>query len=108
MNENVVSTAQLMSHNFTVETLREGVYYNVNVRAVNRVGPSETFQTGFTVNINMPSKKDMLSGRATGGHNQLSRVQFPAIASFVFFPLYDVSLIITCGLIITSIFHAIF
>ena len=32
-------------------------------------------------------------------------VQFPAIASFVFFPLYDVSLIITCGLIITSIIH---
>ena len=36
---------------------------------------------------------------------QLSWVQFPAIASFVFFPLYDVSLIITCGLIITSIIH---
>ena len=43
--------------------------------------------------------------QSTGGHNQLSWVQFPAIASFVFFPLYDVSLIITCGLIITSIIH---
>ena len=42
---------------------------------------------------------------ATGGHNQLSWVQFPAIASFVFFLLYDVSLIITCGLIITLIIH---
>ena len=29
----------------------------------------------------------------------------PAIASFVFFPLYDVSLIITCGLIIILIIH---
>ena len=47
------------------------------------------------------------SNWATGGHNQLSWVQFPAIASFVFFPLYDVSLIITCGLIITSIIHAL-
>ena len=55
-NENVVSTAQLMSHNLTVETLKQGVYYNVNVRAVNRVGPSETFQTGFTVNNYMSSE----------------------------------------------------
>ena len=46
-----------MSHNLTVETLREGVYYIVNVRAVNRVGPSETFQTGFTVNNYMSSEE---------------------------------------------------
>ena len=31
-----------------------------------------------------------LSGRATGGHDQLSWVQFPAIASFMFFPPIDV------------------
>ena len=46
-----------MSHNLTVETLREGVYYNVNVRAVNKVGPSEIFQTGFTVNNYMSSEE---------------------------------------------------
>ena len=28
--------------------------------------------------------------QSTGGHNQLSLAQFPAIVSFVFFPLHDV------------------
>ena len=57
MNESVVHSAQLMSHNLTVETLREGVYYIVNIKAMSMIGPSETFQTVFTVNINMPSKR---------------------------------------------------
>ena len=46
-----------MSHNLTVETLKQGVYYIVNVSAVNRVGPSETFQTGFAVNNYMSSEE---------------------------------------------------
>ena len=42
--------------------------------------------------------------QSTDGHNQLSWVQFLAIASFMFLnPLDDVRLIITFGLIITSI-----
>ena len=39
----------------------------------------------------------------TGGHNQLSCVQFPAIASFMFFLSMLFENDVTCGLVITII-----
>ena len=44
--------------------------------------------------------------QSTGGHNQLSWVLFPAIASFLF-SLFMMFVMITCGLIITHIIHAL-
>ena len=52
----VVPLAQLISHNLTVEALSQNEYYIVNVTAMNIVGPSETFHTGFRVTINMSSE----------------------------------------------------
>ena len=49
-----------MSYNVKVDTLREGEFYNVSVTATNMIGPSETFQTSFTVNSKMSSENNIV------------------------------------------------
>ena len=52
----VFQSDKLMSNNVKVDTLKEGEFYNVTVTATNMIGPSETFQTSFTVNSKMSSE----------------------------------------------------